>query len=116
MILTTDLQEDSADESKYLVECQERGYDIRVVPYEDIHSIRPMDFDALARAVDPQDGETILDAGAGYGAVTREILIRNPRLLLRFCNLDVSGVQLERGIAELVKQFGMSFVKDRICF
>lgn len=109
-------KKDPADESYYLDECLRRGYDIRIVPYEEIHNIRPADFDALSRAVAAQEGDVILDAGAGYGAVTREILLRNPNSYLRFCDLDISGVQLERGIKELGGRFGASFVRERIRF
>jgi SAM-dependent methyltransferase len=116
MTSTTQIQEDSADESNYLLECLQRGYNIRIVPYEEIHNIRPVDFDSLARAVDAQDGDTILDAGSGYGAVTRELLIRNPHSHLHFCDLDISGIQLERGIKELGEMFGAPFIRERIRF
>lgn len=110
------LRNDPTDESEYLRESLRRGYDIRIVPYEEIHSIRNEDFGALVRAVDAQDGDWILDAGSGYGAVTREILLRNPGKTLRFCNLDLCSVQIERGIKELSDRFGASFVRSAICF
>lgn len=93
-----------------------RGYDTRFVPYEEIHNIRDKDFDSLVSAVDPQNGDYILDAGAGYGAVTREILLRLKAKDLNFRVLDISNLQLERGIKNLKEIFGEDFVNRRIKF
>lgn len=96
--------------------CLRRGYDIRIVPYEEIHSIRPQDFETLVRAIDPQSGDHILDAGAGYGAVTREVVQRSKVKDLRFCVLDISAVQLRRAISRLQGQIGSAFVEERVQF
>ena len=51
-----------------------KGFDIRIVSYEHIHSINPKDWNKLLEAIDPQPNETILDGMCGYGAVGRGIL------------------------------------------
>lgn len=80
---------------------QREGFDRRIVPYEEIHGIQPEDFERLVDLVAPFPGAAILDAGAGYGAVTREILMRHPDKGLRFTLLDISDVQLRRAEQEL---------------
>ena len=62
--------------SKYAFNEPKGGFDSRLVRYEDIHSITDTDFDELVKIIDAKQGDTILDAGCGYGAVTREILKR----------------------------------------
>lgn len=98
------------------VRTSRRGYDIRIVPYEEIHSIRSQDFERLVRAIDPQPSDHILDAGAGYGAVTREVVLRSKRRDLRFCVLDISAVQLKRGIRSLQRELGKSFIEGHLRF
>lgn len=93
-----------------------KGYDIRIVPYEEIHSIRPQDFETLVRVINPQPGDYILDAGAGYGAVTREVVLRSKTDDLRFCVLDISPVQLKRGIRNLERKLGGVFVHEHVRF
>jgi len=73
-----------------------QGFDKRIVSYEYIHSISPEDFNKLIDAVDPKDGEVILDAMCGYGAVGKAILERAPGINL-YLN-DESSVQIERAV------------------
>jgi SAM-dependent methyltransferase len=86
--------------------CPRGGFDQRIVSYEAIHYIRKRDFDTLVRVIDPKDGDVILDAGAGYGAVTREVLLRHGTMDLDFHLLDLSSVQRARSIDELSRLFG----------
>lgn len=55
-----------------------QGFDKRIVEYENIHSIKQKDFDKLIDAINPQQNEKILDAMAGYEAVAKGVLIREP--------------------------------------
>jgi ubiquinone/menaquinone biosynthesis C-methylase UbiE len=91
--------------------CPRGGFDQRIVSYEAIHYIRQQDFSALVSVIDPKDGDIILDAGAGYGAVTREVLSRHQTIDLDFHLLDLSSVQGARAIDELSSLFGRSRVK-----
>lgn len=77
------------------------GFDLRMVRYEEVHNIQPTDFDKLVKIIDPQKDEIILDAGGGYGSVSREILSRFPNLNLDLIVYDLYEVQLKRGIPEL---------------
>lgn len=81
-------------------ECKD-SFDVRIVRYEYIHSIKARSFDELVKLVNPNSGETILDAGCGYGSVTREILKRNRDKKLNCILADSSATQLARARAEL---------------
>ena len=59
-------------------------------------SISPFDFAKLIEAVDPKPDEITLDAMAGYGAVAKGILEREPKADIYV--LDESMVQLERAM------------------
>jgi ubiquinone/menaquinone biosynthesis C-methylase UbiE len=50
------------------------GYKKRFVFYEKIHSIKQKDMDRLIKAINPREGEVILDLMSGYGSVTTNIL------------------------------------------
>lgn len=75
---------------------QEQGFDIRIVNYEQLHRISKIDFDCLSDAVRIENGEFILDAGAGYGAVSQALRERNPLSDVTYHLSDVSSVQLDR--------------------
>lgn len=77
----------------------QQGFDNRIVSYEHIHSISPEDFEKLIDAIDPQEGEIILDAMCGYGAVGKAVLERNPKVNVFFN--DESEVQIQRAIKNL---------------
>lgn len=82
------------------------SFDLRNVRYEEIHSIKREDYDALVDAVELRDNMSILDCGSGYGAVTREILQRaeaEKRTGLRVDLIDESHYQLERARKELAR-------------
>lgn len=99
---------------------QQKSFDSRIVSYEALHYVNSRDFDKLVEVIDPKEEQKILDAGAGYGAVTREILYRHLEKPLRFHLLDISAVQLERAVHELSGHFGhsriskMEFIQDSI--
>jgi len=98
------------------LETQVLGFDVRIVPYEEIHSIRKQDFERLVQVVDPQQGDYIVDAGCGYGAVTREILRRHGDKNMHFYLFDISQIQLERAVDQLCEEFGDGYVEERIEF
>lgn len=93
-----------------------KGFDSRVVKYEDIHNISNKDFSKLVNAIDPQNGEVILDLGCGYGSVTRETLSRNDDKDLFFCLSDSSQVQLNRAIFEMNNVSNKSLLPNNMCF
>jgi ubiquinone/menaquinone biosynthesis C-methylase UbiE len=76
----------------------DNSYEKRIVQYEKIHSIDERDFDILVSAVNPQNGQTILDVCCGYGAVSKRINTKiealglNTKLIL----LDNSPLQISR--------------------
>jgi ubiquinone/menaquinone biosynthesis C-methylase UbiE len=73
---------------------KKEGFDVRIVSYEHIHSIKPKDKKALIDAINPKPNEKILDAFCGYGAVGKDCLEREKKLDLYF--EDESGVQIKR--------------------
>jgi ubiquinone/menaquinone biosynthesis C-methylase UbiE len=78
---------------------KKEGFDKRIVFYEHIHSINPKDEGALINAIDPKSNEKILDAFCGYGAVAKNILVKEPDAEL-WLN-DESEVQIKRAINNL---------------
>ena len=83
------------------------SFDQRVVRYEEIHNVQPEDFAVLTAAAEVRDCSRILDCGCGYGAVTREILIRTEEQrrrkgqLIAIDLVDESREQLKRAKEEL---------------
>ncbi len=69
------------------------GFDKRNVSFEKIHNITEKDWNAMLNAVNPQPREVILDAMSGYGAVTKQILKKEPKADLFL--IDESKVQME---------------------
>ncbi len=92
------------------------GFDLRVVRYEEIHSIKAIDFDELVKIIDVNQGETILDAGSGYGSVTREILKRFDSFNLDLILYDLHEIQLKRAIIELEGFFNKAIQKNQLKF
>lgn len=88
----------------------DNDYQRRVVRLEDIHQVDQRQFDQLAAAVDPSMGMTVLDAGAGYGAVSRELAARSAHLELSYHLLEISGTQLAMAPEELAKVLPKSLV------
>ena len=93
----------------------------RRVRYEEIHGIKSSDFDKLVNSVNPESKHIILDAGAGYGAVTREIIKRNTEKEIIYYIADISRSQLERAKIEIadvlkdyVKKYQVSYYQDNI--
>ncbi len=88
------------------------GYDIRIVSYEQIHSIKPDDWAKLIEAIDPKPNETILDAMCGYGAVGKGILEKENAVNLFL--LDKSEVQIKRARENLPKLAKDHFVVESL--
>lgn len=78
------------------------SFDHRDVRYEEIHSIRDEDFEAMVRMAKIEDGMRILDCGCGYGACAREFLMRlDKKHSMEIDLLDRSEAQLGRSSTEL---------------
>ncbi len=75
-----------------------KGFDYRIVRYEDIHSIEETDFSALINIINAQPTQKIFEGCAGYGAVTKRLhdttghMADKPQLFL----LDESEAQLDQ--------------------
>jgi ubiquinone/menaquinone biosynthesis C-methylase UbiE len=80
---------------------EQTSFDMRIVRYEDIHSIRQEHFDTLCSLVNPFINQKILDLGSGYGACTRELIKHYPSNKFIFTLTDNSDVQLERSKKEI---------------
>lgn len=78
------------------------SFDVRIVRYEYIHSIKDEFFEALVKIANPKSNENILDAGCGYGSVTREILKRKKDKKLICFLADSNHTQLLRAKEELM--------------
>jgi ubiquinone/menaquinone biosynthesis C-methylase UbiE len=94
----------------------ENSYNKRIVDYESVHRITQSSFDLFVSSINPIVGESILDVGAGYGAATREMIIRNQNEPIDYILLEKSSVQLERAKAELKKFTSTDFFKNKIRF
>lgn len=103
------------DTSKFTVS-QNLGFDIRIVRYEEIHNISSADFSILENIVDINNNEKILDVGAGYGAVTRELIKRNKNKNTEYFLTELSNVQLQRAKVELPKHFGEDVTNKYVKF
>ena len=73
---------------------KDNSYEVRIVRYEHIHGVRPEDMAALVAAVNPQPGQSILEGCAGYGAVTKELMVKSPESI--FTAIDLSEAQIAR--------------------
>ncbi len=89
-----------------------QGFDNRIVSYEHIHSISPKDFEKLIDAINPQEGETILDAMCGYGAVSKAVIKR--QLKSNLFLIDESSIQIQRAIENLPTLTEPCFVVDSL--
>lgn len=116
ILATSNLQKLRIRKSKFPFTEPEGGFDSRIVRYEHVHSIKETDFDELVRIIEPRDKETILDAGSGYGSVSREILKRFSSLNLEVILYDLHEVQLNRGIHELAGFFNEEYLCNQINF
>lgn len=103
---------------------QKKGFDDRIVRYEQIHKVKDEYYQALINAIDPREGEVIFEGCAGYADVSKHIIEatkdfqNKPEIYL----IDESAVQMKRAHAELqlpedhmvlgdVRQTGMSAEK-----
>ncbi|GLU53572.1 class I SAM-dependent methyltransferase [Dyadobacter frigoris] len=85
------------------------SYDERVIRYESVTNFSDDMFDDLVAIINPQDGEVILDCGAGYAPVTQAIIGKEPMLDIEYYILEYSIVQLQRAqieVSELLDSIG----------
>ena len=80
---------------------KKEGFDVRIVSYEHIHSIKPEDEEAFLRAIAPKPHDKILDAFCGYGAIGKNCINKEPKIDL-YLN-DESEVQIKRARENLPK-------------
>lgn len=90
------------------------SYTNRIVNYEVLHKITVEDFICLVDSVNPKDNDKILDAGCGYGAVTRELLKSNNNFFAYL--LDNNKIQIKRAIDFFNKNYELAFIKERLRF
>lgn len=76
------------------------SFDVRIVRYEYIHSIKDEFFEELVNITNPKSSQSILDAGCGYGSVTRELLKRKKDEKLICFLADSNYTQLLRAKEE----------------
>lgn len=90
---------------------ENNAYEQRVVSYEKIHSIDERDFEALVDLVNPENGQSILDACCGYGAVSKRLegAIAKKGLDTHLVLLDSSELQISRA-KENLKEQNLDFV------
>lgn len=74
-------------------------FDTRIISYEDVHQITSEQKEALVRAVDLKESNTVLDACCGYGSVTKWL---GEESSAEFYLLDESPVQIERAKANII--------------
>ena len=92
------------------------SYDTRIVNYENMQGLTNADFDMMVMALDPQNGDTILDVGAGYGAATREIMKRNKDKEINYVILEKSEIQVERAKREISKICSSDYINKYVRF
>ena len=92
------------------------SYDKRIVNYEAIHQLTKTHFDLFVDAIDPQPNDTILDVGAGYGAATREMMIRNVSKSIHYSLLEKSKVQVERARKSLSELASPAYIEQFVQF
>lgn len=73
-----------------------KDYNKRIVNYEVIHQVKDKDYDDINTLCQLQDGDVIMDYGAGYGSITTELIKRNTEKELSFVLLEPSEVQINR--------------------
>lgn len=81
----------------------ENVYQNRLVKFENILNLTEEMFDQMVAVSELSAGQVVLDAGAGYGAVTREIMKRMVGERLEYHLVEVSQTQLERARYELAQ-------------
>jgi ubiquinone/menaquinone biosynthesis C-methylase UbiE len=86
------------------------GYSVRNVRYEEVHRIKPEDFDALVVSLDLEEGQVIGDFCSGYGAVTREVLARKDKI--KPILVDRSPKQISRSYEELPNEEVSRIISD----
>jgi 16S rRNA C1402 N4-methylase RsmH len=75
-----------------------KGFDDRIVRYEEIHKIKDIYFKILVDALNPKPNDVILDGMDGYGSVSKWILSRTEEKGFKpeIFTLDESATQIER--------------------
>lgn len=91
------------EKSQNLQGYSKKGFDDRIVRYEQIHKIKDEYYQALLSAIDPHEGEVILEGCSGYADVSKHIIEatkdfqNKPEIYL----VDESAVQMARARSEL---------------
>lgn len=82
---------------------KKKGFDDRVVRYEQIHKIKDEYYQALINAIDPREGEVIFEGCAGYADVSKHIVeaTKDFQLKPELYIQDESLVQMSRAHTEL---------------
>lgn len=77
---------------------KKKGFDIRDVDYDYVHENSLEDWTAFIDAINPQEGEEILDGCCGYGEVSEKILKKaeENKAKVDLYGIDTEPVQLER--------------------
>ena len=80
-----------------------KGFDDRIVRYEQIHKVKEKDYEALLGSIDPKEGDIIFEGCSGYADVSKRILdnSKNFKSKPEIYLLDESLVQLDRARQEL---------------
>ncbi|MDD5148253.1 MAG: class I SAM-dependent methyltransferase [Candidatus ainarchaeum sp.] len=93
-----------------------KGFDVRIVDFSLIHNHKKKDAEKLLEIINPKQGQAILDAMSGYGAVALEIFdfAKKNAINLDLYLLDESKVQIERSKQNLLGLGPDRFVKSDI--
>ena len=92
------------------------SYDDRIVNYEKVHELTREKLDRFAGIVAPNNGETILDVGAGYGIGTGAIINKYPNVNAKYTVLEKSKVQIELAKTKLKNKVTPDFFSNNISF
>jgi len=89
------------------------SYNERIVEYEHIHSISNQSFDCLFENIKINKNARVLDAGCGYGSISKQLLFRSKDFVGDVVLLDNSTIQLKRAIDNLAE---LDQVKGNVYF
>lgn len=73
---------------------KQQGFDIRFEDYNEIHNNTKFDWNAFVDAINPKNGDIILDGCGGYGDVSEHLIQRNKKSFIWI--VDSSHEQLSR--------------------
>lgn len=80
-----------------------KGFDDRIVRYEEIHKVKSSDYEALVEAIDVPENATVFEGCAGYADVSQHILeaTKGYKIKPEIYIQDESLVQMNRAKEEL---------------